>query len=118
MKSRRPLSFVLSALVALAVAMPIAARTASAKDTKTTTATLDIFNAATLAGKEIAPGTYTFKIDGSTVTVLQKGKMVAEAPVQWKDAAMKANMTNIVTENNRIKEIHFGGKTKYVEVME
>jgi hypothetical protein len=117
MISRRPLSFVLSALVALAVATPLMARSASDKDTKTTTATLDIFNAATLAGKQIAPGTYTFKIDGSTVTVLQKGKMVAEAPVQWKESPMKANMTNIVTQNDQIKEIHFGGKTKYVEIM-
>jgi len=118
MKSRRTLSFVLSALAALAVAVPMTVRNASAKDTKTTTATMDIISAETLGGKQIEPGTYTFKIDGSTVTVLQHGKMVAEAPVQWKDETKKPNMTNIITQNDQIKEIHFGGKMKYVQIME
>ncbi|MFY9691028.1 MAG: hypothetical protein WA369_08365 [Candidatus Acidiferrales bacterium] len=118
MKSRRTLGFVFSALAALAVAMPMAARTASAKDAKSTTATMDIISAETLGGKQIAPGTYTFKIDDSTVTVMQHGKMIAEAPVQWKDETRKPNMTNIVTQNDQIKEIHFGGKMKYVQVTE
>ncbi|HEX4076930.1 MAG TPA: hypothetical protein VHX49_16135 [Candidatus Acidoferrales bacterium] len=118
MKSHRTLGFVFSALAALAVAMPMAARTASAKDTRSTTTTMDIISAETLGGKQIQPGTYTFKIDDSTVTILQHGKMVAEAPVQWKDETKKPNMTNIVTQNDQIKEIHFGGKMKYVQVME
>jgi hypothetical protein len=118
MKSGRSVRFVLTALVALAVAMPMLARNASAKDTKTTIATLDILNAATLGGKQIEPGTYTFKVDDSTVTVLRNGKMVAQAPVQWKDETRKASVSNIVTQNNQIKEIHFGGKMKYVEVTE
>ncbi len=67
MKSRRTLGFVFSALAVLAVAMPMAARTASAKDAKSTTATMDIISAETLGGKDIKPGTYTFQIDDSTV---------------------------------------------------
>jgi hypothetical protein len=117
MKSRRSLGFVLSALAALAVAVPMMARNASAKNSKVT-ATMDIISAETLGGKQIEPGTYTFKIDDSTVTVLHNGKMVAEAPVQWKDETRKPNMTNIVTQNNQIKEIHFGGKMQYVEIMD
>ena len=118
MKSRRSLGFVLSALAAVAVAAPFTVRNASAKSTKATTATMDILNTTTLGGKQIQPGTYTFKIDDSSVTVSQNGKMVAQAPVQWKDGTTKANYTNIVIQNDQIKEIHFGGKTKYVQVME
>jgi hypothetical protein len=118
MKSRRPLSFVLSALAALVVAMPMMARNASAKNPKGTTATLDIFSAATLGGKQIKPGTYTIQADESTVTILHDGKMLAQAPVQWKDETRKPNASNIVIQNDQIKEIHFGGKMQYVEVME
>jgi hypothetical protein len=118
MKSRRSVAFVLSALAALAVAVPMMARNASAKNSKGTTATMEVLSTATIGGKEIKPGTYTFQADESTLTVLRGGKMVAEVPVQWKDETNKPNDSNIVVQNNAIKEVHFGGKMKYVEVME
>jgi hypothetical protein len=118
MKSRRSLGFVLCALAALAVAVPMMARSAAAKNSKATTATLEVLSPATLGGKDIKPGTYTFQADDSTVTISRNGKMVAQAPVQWKDETNKPSDSNIVVENNAIKEIHFGGKMKYVEVME
>jgi hypothetical protein len=118
MKSRRPLSLALSVLAALAVAMPMAARDASAKNAKATTTTMDILSAATLGGKQVEPGTYTIEADESTVTFLHNGKIVAQAPAQWKDETRKPSTSNIVTENNQIKEIHFGGKMRYVEVAE
>jgi hypothetical protein len=118
MKSRRTLGFVLSALAALAVAVPMMARNASAKSSKGTTVTIEVLDATTLGGKEIKPGTYTFQADESTLTVLQGAKMVAEAPVQWKDETNKPDYTNIVVQNNAIKQVHFGGKMKYVEIME
>jgi len=116
--SRRPLSFALSVLVALAVAMPIAARGAYAKNTKATTTTLDILSSATLAGKQIEPGTYRISADDSKITFERNGKMVAEAPVQWKDATTKAEYTNVVIESNKITEIHFSGKMRYIQVVE
>jgi len=118
MKSRRSLGFVLCALAALAVAVPMMARNAAAKNSKGTTATMDVLSPATLGGKDIKPGTYTFQADESTLTVLHNGKMVAEVPVQWKDETNKPNDSNIVVQNNAIKEVHFAGKMKYVEVME
>jgi hypothetical protein len=116
--SRRPLSFALSVLVALAVAMPIAARGAYAKDSKATTATLNIFNATKLGGKQIEPGTYRISVDDSKVTLEQNGKMVAEASVQWKDETNKPLYTNIVIEANKITQIHFSGKMRYVQIAE
>jgi hypothetical protein len=116
---RRTLSFVLSVLVALAVAMPIAARGAYAKDSKATvTAILDILDATTLGGKHIEPGTYRVSADDSKVTLERDGKMVAEAPVQWKDETSKARYTNIVTEANKITQIHFSGKMRYIQIAE
>jgi hypothetical protein len=117
MKSRRSLGFVLSALAALTVAVPMTTRNAAANGTKETSATMDLISTETLGGKQIQPGTYTFKIDDSTVTVLQHGKMVAEASVQWKDETRKPDRSNIVTLNDQIKEIHFGGKMRYAQVM-
>lgn len=115
--SRRPLSFVLSVLVALAVSMPIAALGTYAKESKVTT-TIDIFNAATLGGKQIDPGSYRISVDDSKVTLERNGKMVAEASVQWKDETSKARYTNIVTEANKITQIHFSGKMRYVQIAE
>ena len=79
---------------------------------------MDVLSAATLGGKRFKPGTYTVKADDSKVTVSHNGKMVAEAPVQWKDETNKASDSNIVSRTTQIKEIHFGGKMRYVEVME
>ncbi|HUA00395.1 MAG TPA: hypothetical protein VMB02_08695 [Candidatus Aquilonibacter sp.] len=118
MKSRRPVTFLMSALIALALAVPMFARDVSAKGSKVTTATMDIFSEATLGGTDIKPGTYTFKIDDSTVTVLLHGKMVAQARAEWKDETSKPAMSNLRLDKNQIKEIHFSGKMKYVQVMD
>jgi hypothetical protein len=116
--SRRPLSVVLSAVVALAVVIPIAARDAAAKDTKATTTTIDLFSAVTVGGKDLKPGTYRITADDSRVTLELNGKVVAQAPVQWKDETRKPADSRIVTQNNQLKEIHFGGKMRYVEISE
>ena len=118
MKSRRTLGFVLSAVAALAVAVPMMAGNACAKNSKGTTATMEVLSPTTVGGKELKPGTYTFQADESTLTVSKDGKMVAEVPVQWKDETNKPNDSNFVVENSAIKEVHFGGKMKYVEIME
>jgi hypothetical protein len=115
---RRQLSFALSVLVALAIAMPIVARGAYAKGPKATTATLDIFDATSLAGKQIEPGTYRISADDSKVTLERDGKMIAEAPIQWKDETSKARYTNVVTESDKITQIHFSGKMRYIQIAE
>jgi septal ring-binding cell division protein DamX len=115
--TRRGINVVLSMLVALALALPLAARVDKSKDAKSTaSASMDLLNSATLAGKQLKPASYTVKVDETKVTFLQNGKVIAEAPVQWKDAANKAQYSSIVTDGNQIREIHFGGKTRYVEI--
>ena len=114
--SRRGVNAVAPILVALALAMPLAARAVAGNGSKPTSATMDILTAVSLGGKEIKPGTYTVTADDTKVTLAQNGKVVAEAPVQWKDETSKARYTNIVTIGEKVTEIHFGGKMRYVSI--
>jgi hypothetical protein len=113
----RKVNFLLPILVAV-LAMPMAARNASANNSKPTNVTMDILTQASLAGKMLEPGTYTISADDSKVTVARNGKVIAEAPVQWKDETNKSKYSNIVVVGDQVKEIHFGGKMRYVEIAE
>jgi hypothetical protein len=114
--SRRGVNRVVPVLVGLAFAMLFAARVASANGSKPTSATMDILSTVSLNGKQLKPGTYTISADDSKVTVAQNGKVVAEAPVEWKDESSKPHYTNIVTKSDQVTEIHFGGKMRYVAI--
>lgn len=114
---RRGMSFVLTVLVALALALPIAARNDNANQTKAiVTMSVDLSSPATLAGTTLKPGSYFVRADSAKVTLSRGGKVMAEAAVEWKDAAGKAEYSSIVTEANQITEIHFGGKAKYIAI--
>jgi hypothetical protein len=110
----RPFSIVAVALVLLA---SIGALTTTASAKAGISATLDLLNPVTLGGTPIKPGTYTVSADDTKVTILKNGKAVAQANVQWKDTDQKAATTNIFVEGGAIKEIHFGGKTRYAIIM-
>ena len=118
MKSRRGVNVLLSVFVALVLAMPLAAHDAGTKNAKPTSATMDVLSNVLLGGKQIKPGTYVVTADDSKVTVAQGRKVIAEAPVQWKDETSKAKYSNIIVTDNQVKEIHFGGKMRYVEIAE
>ena len=111
------MNFVMTILAALALAMPIAARADDSKTVKPVSrVAVDLHNAATLAGKDLKPGTYQVSADESKMTISRDGKVVAEAPIEWKDGQSKASYTSVVVNSNQIAEIHFGGKAKYISV--
>jgi hypothetical protein len=115
--SQRRRSFVITVLTALALALPIAARSDNANAPKAIVSmSVDLSSPATLGGTELKPGSYSVRADSVKVTLSRGGKAIAEAPVQWKDEAGKAAYSTIVTESKQIKEIHFSGKSKYVEI--
>ena len=116
--SRRAVNLFLPLFVALVLAMPAVAGDAGAKNGKSTNATLDISIPLTCAGKQLKPGTYNISADDARVTLALNGKVVAEAPVQWKDEARKPRYSTIVTNGDHLKEIHFGGKMRYIEIAE
>jgi dolichyl-phosphate-mannose--protein O-mannosyl transferase len=114
--SRRGVNRVVQIVIALALAIPFAAGVASANNSKTTSTTMDILMTVSLNGKQLKPGTYTVTAGDSKVTLAQNGKVVAEAPVQWKDETSKPQHSNIVTTGEQVTEIHFSGKMRYVTV--
>jgi hypothetical protein len=115
--SRRQCSLVFTALAALLLLVPIAARSDSAKISKPLAkATMDLFNPATLSGTQLKAGTYLVSADDSKVTLSRDGKVVAEARVQWKDAPEKSDYSAIVVDSGTITEFRFGGKARYIAV--
>ncbi len=101
----------------LALVTVVPALAAVAKEFKLPVkATIEVVSPATIAGKELKPGSYRVVAEESKITLSQNGKVVAEAPVQWAEANDKEPETDIVLEGNAIKEIRFGGKTRYVVI--
>jgi hypothetical protein len=117
--SRRSMNRVFGVIAALALLLSVAAQTAPAKPTKASvTTTMSLLNPAQLAGKQLKPGDYAVTVDENHVTVSMNGKIVAEAPVQWKDETEKAKYSAFVAEGSKITEIHFGGKTRFCTISE
>jgi hypothetical protein len=115
----RPMNRAMTVFAALLLLVAIAAQTAPAKDTKAgVSTTMSLLNPATVAGKQLQPGDYAVSVDETHVTISMRGKVVAEAPVQWKDETGKAKYSAFVSEGNKITEIHFGGKTRFVTIAE
>jgi hypothetical protein len=113
----RKTGIALTAMAGLMLAMTVAAyASAPAKDNGKTTETMEIWNAVSLAGTQLKPGSYVVTAADSKVTLALNGKVVAEASVQWKDRASKARSSTIVASDGKIKEIHFAGKARYLEV--
>jgi uncharacterized protein with FMN-binding domain len=112
---RRRVIFPFVALASLLVALPLVAAEMPAAKSKATT-TVDVLKPMTLAGQQLKPGTYSVSADDSTVTLQMNGKMVAQAPVQWKDEASKAQYSEVVAVDGVVKEIHFSGKMKYITI--
>lgn len=97
------------------VALPIS-RAGTPAASGTITATLDLLSTVTLGGTTVKPGLYTVTADDTTVTLVSRGKTIAQAKVQWKDSAQKAQSTSVLVDGGVAREIHFNGKTKYVEL--
>lgn len=104
-------------LTVLAFAVPMMPQLTMAKDSESVVkSSLTLLNPATLAGKQLNSGDYDVVVDGAKITFKHNGKVVAEAPVQWKDSSSKANSSSVVVASNVISEVHFRGKTRYVEI--
>jgi hypothetical protein len=115
--SHRGMNLMLAVVAALALALPIVAHSDEVNAPKIIVSmSVDLASPATLGGTVLKAGSYSVRADSAKVTLSRGGKVVAEAPVQWKDEAGKAEFSTIVTDNNQITEIHFSGKTKYVAI--
>jgi hypothetical protein len=115
----RPMNRAMTVFAALVLLVAVVAQTAPAKDTKAgVSTTMSLLVPASVAGHELKPGDYAVSADETHVKISMNGKVVAEAPVQWKDETSKAKYSAFVSEGNKITEIHFGGKTRFVTIAE
>jgi hypothetical protein len=114
---RSRISYVTAVLAILAVAMPLAARSNAPKNSKATaTASVNLLSDATIGGKQVKAGTYEAKANESTLILSRDGRVVAEAPIEWKDESSKQKYSAIVTDSGTVKEVHFSGKSRYAQV--
>lgn len=102
------------AVAAILLALARSENTESAQSAVETS--LHFFRAVTLSGKELQPGIYSLVANSSKVMLKQSGRVVAEAPVQWKDGDKKEFATHVVLDGNNIKEIRFAGRTRYIVI--
>jgi hypothetical protein len=105
----------LGVMLVLAMAIPAMPGPRVSKTEKATIKSSIILpNAITVAGKDLKPGVYAVVADESKLKLSLDGRVVAEAPIQWVDAAGKTQQTAVVLDsNNQLKEIRFGGKARY-----
>jgi hypothetical protein len=101
----------LATFTLLTLAAPVWARTHSA------TAISD--GSTTVAGTQLKAGDYELKVDdnGSQLQVIQNGKIVAQAPVQWIQLPQKPSATSVLLDNNKIVEVDFGGDSQAVQIV-
>lgn len=103
-------------LLVLLMAAPLAARH-PAKTAKATTQA-NLYSPVTLAGKRLKPGEYRIAANDSTVTLAIDGKVVVEAPVEWKDETTKPKSSTIEVTAGKVIAIHFSGKMRYVVIVQ
>lgn len=116
--TRNRTSCVLPMLAILALAMPLAARS-NGKDSKSkASATVELVKDAVVGGKQVKAGTYEVKANETKLTLSHDGKVVAESPIEWKDEQAKSTYSAIVVDGGAVKEVHFSGKTRYVQISE
>lgn len=107
----------IAVVAALAFLLPLTAGVAAAKDSANIVkAQVQLLNPATLNGTQLKAGTYELTADGSKVSFLQHGKVVAEAPMTWKSDGSKSSYTSVIVNDNAVQEIHFSGKNRYVAI--
>jgi hypothetical protein len=98
-------------MAAVAVlSLPVWARTQSA--------TLIVEAPMQIGTTQLERGTYEIRASEGQdhVTVVKDGKAVVEVPCQWIQLNKRASQSEIVTSENRVTEIDFGGKTEAVQI--
>ena len=116
MKSRVVLHRILTVALVVALALPLVATPALAKDSGAVKTSITLASPANLGGTTLKAGEYSVIADETKVTLKRDGKVVAEVSAQWADAKQKFDASSVVIEGNDIREIRFGGKSRYVVI--
>jgi hypothetical protein len=102
----------LTAVALLGLAIPVWAHADSAD--------LTVIQPTTIGTTQLKPGDYKVEVDPNATQLKvidqDNGRTVAEAPCQWIQLQNKPRQTEVLTNNNQVIEIDFGGKTEAVKV--
>jgi hypothetical protein len=100
----------LAVVAALALSLPIWARTDSAQ--------LVIDHPVTIGAQQLEPGSYNVKANDSenqiSIVRADNGKTVASVACEWVQLAQKPRQTEVLFNADRVVEIDFAGKSKGV----
>lgn len=113
----RRLAAVVIAFATVLTLISIQARAASSDEGKTSTY---ISREVTVGSTKLSPGQYNIKADASHVTFAleSNGRVVAQAPIQWKDESSKPTSSNVEYSDDKVVAIHFKGKSRYAALSE
>ena len=91
---------------------------AKPKPDRTDTAKWEPLQAVTVGNTEIQPGDYTLRAQesGTMVEVLHDGKVVAQVPCHWIELPQKAANTEVSTNDNKVTQIEFAGRTEAIQI--
>ncbi len=116
MKYSRLLHFFVMALM-FAVAIPAMASPKGAKMSNSVAkGQFYVVGGEILNGVTLASGEYNVVASDSTLSFFRGKKLIAQAPIQWKDGAQKTQQNAIVTDTGKIQEVRFKGKNRSVVV--
>lgn len=98
----------LGGLALLAMALPVWAHTDSIQFVATQTTTI--------AGYQLAPGSYELKANDATktVTVQENGSVVTQVPCKFVQLPQKAGQNEVLSNGSKVTGIQFSGKTEAV----
>jgi hypothetical protein len=99
----------LPGLAVILLAAPLWAHTESVE--------MQINHPVTIAGKQLNPGDYNFKVKDAAkqVDVMRDGNVVAQVACNWVQLSKKAPYSDVQFTKDQITEIDFGGKTEAVK---
>lgn len=118
MKHNKLVHFFAVALM-LAVALPAVASPRGAKMPKAVAKShFNIGGGEILNGTTLAPGDYNVIASDSTVSFFHGNKLVAQAPIQWKDGGQRVEQNAIVTDTGKIQEVRFKGQSRTIVVQQ
>jgi hypothetical protein len=103
----------------LAVALPAIAAPKNTKESNENIVAKGSFTLSagkSLNGTNLQPGEYKVLASDSQVSLVFNGKIAAQAPIQWKDAA-PADSNTVIDESGAIRELRFKGKKRSAVIM-
>jgi hypothetical protein len=108
---RRSSKYYLAGLAALLLAaVPALARTDSSH--------FQIDQPTQIGQTQLQPGDYEIRADegGNSLDILQNDHKVAEVPCHWVELTKKANDNQLATQNHKVTQIEFAGRTEAIQV--